>query len=251
VKVSADSGRVHGVSVMQGFGSVIARSQIRVSTDRARTPCRKHSAGAFTRKNHVSQGMPRILLLSDHAPTRLYLRSHLAIEFQVIEADTLKNAADDLKSCRAEGVLVAWEARGTQSASFIAEVRAFSRVPILYLAGQTEGDACVAVLDAGADDFTSLPCGAGELRARSRSAQRRYARGDHQPVLKLGSLTLNPVRRTVSRGERNARLTALEYRLFEALARSAPGMAVSAGELLRRVWGRRTPTGILGDCARA
>jgi two-component system, OmpR family, KDP operon response regulator KdpE len=181
--------------------------------------------------------MPRILLLSDHASTRLYLRSHLASEFQVIEAATLKSAADDLKSCWAEALLVAWEAQGTQSASFIAEVRRFSRVPILHLARQAEGDACVAVLDAGADDFIPLSCGAGELRARIRSALRRHARGDRQPVLKLGSLTLDPVRRTVSRGERTLRLTALEYRLFEALAGAVPGMAVNARELLRRVWG--------------
>jgi len=183
--------------------------------------------------------MRRILLLSDHAPTRLFLRYQLAGEFQVVDADTPERAAEHLKSCRPEALLVAWKAREGQGVSFTRGIRRFSSLPILYLATQAEADACVAVLDAGADDFIHLPCGEGELRARIRSALRRNARCDHDSALKVGGLTLDPVRRTVSRDEQDVRLTALEYWLFETLAKSVPGLALSARELLQRVWGAR------------
>jgi DNA-binding response OmpR family regulator len=187
----------------------------------------------------ASQYMWRILLLSDHEPTRLQLRFQLASEFEVIEAGTLERAADDLKSRRAECLLVAWRAPGGQSASLIGEVRRSSGAPVLYLTAQAEVDACVAALDAGADDFIALPCGAQELRARIRSALRRCRQLEKKSVLRLGALSLDFDGRTVSRAQRHLRLTALECRLLEALAEAVPGMAVSAQQLLRGAWGLR------------
>jgi len=72
-------------------------------------------------------------------------------------------------------------------------------------------------LDAGADDYLLKPFELPELAARLRAVVRRRA-GRHAPHIELGSLTIDPVGRTVSRDGRAVELTAHEYALVVAFA---------------------------------
>ena len=113
--------------------------------------------------------------------------------------------------------------------------------PILVLtAKQGEYDEAEA-LDTGADDFLSKPFSFVVLLARIRALLRRGST-PRPPVLRVGSLTLDPYRRTCERGDDAVSLTPREFALLECLMRKAldGGVAVKSW-ILEEVWGPDFP----------
>ena len=106
------------------------------------------------------------------------------------------------------------------------------RIIMLTAAGNV--DARVEGLAIGADDYLPKPFVMAELLARVRALGRRPDAAT-PPVLTAGDLTLDPAKRTATRGGRPLSLTRKEFGVLEALA-AKPGAVVSAEELLERVW---------------
>ncbi len=109
-----------------------------------------------------------------------------------------------------------------------------NKVPILLLTALTSVDDRVRGLDAGADDYLGKPFAIDELRARIRALRRRDS-GEADPVLRIGSLEMDPGRRRVTAGGRDVRLTTREFALLEVLARH-PGHVFSQDRLVESVW---------------
>lgn len=93
-------------------------------------------------------------------------------------------------------------------------------------------------LDLGADDYLTKPFSFVVLLARLRALIRRGAPA-RPAVLAVGSLTLDPARRTVARrlpaGEEPVPVTAKEFALLHFLMRNA-GAVVSKAQILENVW---------------
>jgi DNA-binding response OmpR family regulator len=113
----------------------------------------------------------------------------------------------------------------------LAERGAPSRVLMLTAAAGVEDR--VAGLSIGADDYLPKPFAFAELVARIRALSRR--RPAAPPVLNHDDLSADLARRTVTRGGRPVSLTRKEFGVLETLL-LADGAAVSAEELLDRVW---------------
>jgi DNA-binding response OmpR family regulator len=107
-----------------------------------------------------------------------------------------------------------------------------SRVLMLTAAATIEDR--VDGLGLGADDYLPKPFAFAELVARVRALFRR-AQPALPPVLERGELRLDPAQRTASRGPRRLDLGPKEFGALELLL-AAQGRAVSAEELLERVW---------------
>ena len=91
-------------------------------------------------------------------------------------------------------------------------------------------------LDAGADDYVVKPFEMAELLARLRAVARRKG-GSPGPLLSSGSLSLDPVTKTATRGDgASVALSAREYALLEALL-LRPGAILSRSELEDRIYG--------------
>jgi DNA-binding response OmpR family regulator len=89
-------------------------------------------------------------------------------------------------------------------------------VHVLVISARDGLEDRLEALNAGADDFLVKPFSLSEAMARVRALlRRRYAR--KSPVMKVADVELDPIRRTVVRGDRVIDLTALEYRLLEYL----------------------------------
>jgi DNA-binding response OmpR family regulator len=89
-------------------------------------------------------------------------------------------------------------------------------------------------LGLGADDYLPKPFQWKELVARIHALARRAGRA-RPTTLRVGDLELDPARRSVTRAGQELDLTPKEFGVLEALM-SADGAAVSAEELLQRVW---------------
>jgi two-component system, OmpR family, copper resistance phosphate regulon response regulator CusR len=116
------------------------------------------------------------------------------------------------------------------------------RTPVLLLTAKDAIEDRVLGLDSGADDYLVKPFAFEELAARIRALLRRN-RSESSGVLTIGTLEIDPDRRTVNRGGQRIELTAREYELLEYLARNHDRV-VSREMLARDVWketSRATP----------
>ncbi len=109
---------------------------------------------------------------------------------------------------------------------------------ILMLTAAGTLEDLVEGLSLGADDYLAKPFRFAELVARIRALSRR-ATPSRPPVLSHDDIELDPARRRVTRAATSIELARKEFAVLEALM-GADGAAVSAEELLERVWDENT-----------
>ncbi|WP_367043992.1 response regulator transcription factor [Streptomyces sp. Je 1-332] len=120
-----------------------------------------------------------------------------------------------------------------------------SGIPILMLTARTTEDDLLLGLDLGADDYLTKPYSPRELMARVRTLLRR-SRGTHHPVvdgaeavprvLRVGGLSVDPVRHEVTVDGRLVECTPGEFELLAALA-AEPERVFTRPQLLDRIHG--------------
>lgn len=106
-------------------------------------------------------------------------------------------------------------------------------LPVLILTAMDSVPDIVAALDAGADDYLKKPFQFSELTARLRALTRRANRS--VTTYKLADLTLDPQRRTVTRGGRKIELSGKEFALLEYMLQHA-GTTVTRTSIVEHVW---------------
>lgn len=121
---------------------------------------------------------------------------------------------------------------GDELCGQLVEAGCRSRVLMLTAAATIEDR--VNGLGLGADDYLPKPFAFAELVARIRALFRR-AQPALPPVLEHGDVRLDPARRIADRAGQPLDLGPKEFGVLEVLL-AAQGRAVSAEELLERVW---------------
>ena len=115
-------------------------------------------------------------------------------------------------------------------------LRAASEIPVILLTARTTEQDRLEGLDLGADDYVSKPFSPRELVARVRAVLRRSRPEDTEAPLEAGDLTIDPARHEVRRAGETVHLTAREFAILLALART-PGRVFSREELRERAFG--------------
>ncbi|GLH70395.1 DNA-binding response regulator [Geothrix rubra] len=181
---------------------------------------------------------PRILVVEDEPALRRFLVPTLTGQgYQVLTAATATEGLAQARSHNPDLVLLDLGLPDLDGMEVLCRLRAWSRRPIVILSARNQEHDKVRALDLGADDYLAKPFGAAELLARLRVALRRTIpteAGD--TVVAGGGLRVDLGRREVSLEGRPVHLTALEYRLLEALVRRNGRVATHA-QLLAEVWG--------------
>jgi DNA-binding response OmpR family regulator len=118
-------------------------------------------------------------------------------------------------------------------------LRGVTDVPVIIATARDDEAEIVRLLTDGADDYLVKPFSAEHLSARITAVLRRSrSRGeDDAPsgVLRVGGLTVDPLRRQAVLDGRTLDLTRREFDLLAYLARR-PGVVVARRELLSEVW---------------
>ena len=115
-------------------------------------------------------------------------------------------------------------------------LRAETAVPIIILTARAAEPDRLAGLETGADDYITKPFSPRELVARVKAVLRRTDKDGGEGTLRLGDLTLDTARLTVSRAGTPIDLTATEFELLATLARK-PGRVFTRSQLLDAVRG--------------
>jgi two-component system, OmpR family, KDP operon response regulator KdpE len=118
-------------------------------------------------------------------------------------------------------------------------LRAVSAVPVIAATARDEETEIIRTLDAGADDYIVKPFSLEELRARIGAVLRRRSTRPEGPC-RVGELTIDPMRRRVTVGDRPVQLAKKEFTLLRTLA-ADPTRVFTKAELLLEVWGFTNP----------
>jgi two-component system KDP operon response regulator KdpE len=181
---------------------------------------------------------PVILVVDDEAQIRRFLRAGFELDgFVVHQAETGAEAVRAATLRAHDLVILDLGLPDGSGAQVIERLRAWSDVPIIVLSVRSSEAEKVQMLELGADDYVVKPFSMAELLARARAALRRRRRAmSGEPVVQVGTLTIDLARRVVLRDNIRLSLTPKEYRLLQVLAQHA-GNVVTHQHLLREVWG--------------
>lgn len=119
------------------------------------------------------------------------------------------------------------------------KLRETRNIPVILLSAKSEDADKILGLTAGADDYITKPFNPSELVARVKSQIRRYtALGSIEKQsgeIVIEGLHINTENRTVKVDGEDVRLTPMEYKILELLARNRKRV-FSAEEIYRNVW---------------
>jgi DNA-binding response OmpR family regulator len=124
---------------------------------------------------------------------------------------------------------------GKSGLDLLRELRAGgNETPVLILTARGSLEERVAGLDSGSDDYLAKPFAFTELVARIKALGRR-PRSKSSPILKVGDLEFDSVKRRAKIGEHNLNLSPKETMLLELLMRHA-GQVVTRDMIAETVW---------------
>ena len=179
-----------------------------------------------------------VLVVDDEPPIRRFLRTSLAASgYRIVEAEDATRAMRLFAAESPDLVILDLGLPDKSGLELIGEIRQTSTAPIVVLSARHDERSKVEALDLGADDYVSKPFGMDELMARLRAAQRHAFQAQGElPVFVSGDLAVDLVRRHVTRGGQEVKLSPKEFDLLRHLVMHA-GKVLTHRHLLREVWG--------------
>ena len=179
-----------------------------------------------------------VLVIDDEPPILRFLRTSLAaVGHRVVTAEDAAAALATFTAEKPDVVILDLGLPDRSGFDVISEIRKHASVPIIVLSARSDERSKVQALDLGADDYIGKPFGMAELMARIRAALRhRYQAQGELPTFVSGDLSIDLVRRHVSRAGLEVKLSPKEFELLRHLVAHA-GKVLTHRHLLREVWG--------------
>lgn len=181
---------------------------------------------------------PRILVIDDEPQIHRFLAPALeAAGYEPDRADTAQAGLAAIARRAPDAVVLDLGLPDMDGKEILIRARSFYDGPILILSARDMEIEKIEALDRGADDYVEKPFSVGELLARLRVAMRHnLARQGSPAVIQAGDLTIDLIKRLVTRAGEPVRLSPREYDLLARLAEGG-GRVLTHRQLLTAVWG--------------
>ena len=126
------------------------------------------------------------------------------------------------------------------------KLRESKNIPVILLSAKSEDADKILGLTAGADDYVTKPFNPSELMARVKSQLRRYTTlgsiVKQNGEIVIDGLSINTENMVVKVDGEDIRLTPIEYRILELLAKNRKKV-FSAEEIYKSVWNEENVVG--------
>src|SRR5260221_294874 len=157
-----------------------------------------------------------VLVVDDEPPIRRFLRASLVPhDYRVVEAESGRQALEMLASERPDLVILDLGLPDIDGIEVLRRIRAASKVPVVVLSSRSDERTKVTALELGADDYVTKPFGMEELIARLRTALRHgFQEKGEEPVFSSGDLVVDQVRRRVTVGGSEVKLSPTEFAML-------------------------------------
>ena len=189
---------------------------------------------------------PTILVAEEHPATRTFLIDNLTADgYRTLEAEDRAKALALLDVEHPDLVVI--DVNG-QTLALLDAVRSASGLasridpdtPLIVLSAQADAVHRIRLLERGGDDVVAKPFAYPELRARIAAILRRTRQAPSSRLRRIGPVSIDVPGRQVRVDDQPVELSAKEYELLLALS-GDPGRVFTREELLRDVWGFRSP----------
>jgi two-component system copper resistance phosphate regulon response regulator CusR len=180
-------------------------------------------------------GSMRILVVEDEPKTGSYLKKGLAESGYVVDLAT--NGSDGLFHAREEEydlIVLDVMLPGLDGWQVVTELRKTRDTPVLFLTARDDVEDRVRGLELGADDYLVKPFAFSELLARVRTLLRRGPAREAEHI-DIADLSIDVLKRRVSRGDTRIDLTPKEFTLLHLLAHRQ-GEVLSRSLIASQVW---------------
>ncbi len=179
----------------------------------------------------------RMLLVEDDRNLRGFLKRAFKEEgYAVDTAESGDRALERALEVKYGCIVLDVMLPGRDGFSVVTELRERGvTTPILLLTARDELEARVRGLEGGADDYLTKPFDLPELLARVLALVRRARLRHQDTILSAGDITIDPLKRRVTKDSRAVDLSAREFALLEFLMRNA-GRTVSRSRIAEAVW---------------
>jgi two-component system, OmpR family, KDP operon response regulator KdpE len=180
----------------------------------------------------------RVLVVDDEPQILRFLEPALsAAGYDVLRAASGKEALRMIRVAAPDMVVLDIGLPDMDGKEVLQEARNRYSAPILMLSARDREAEKIAALDLGADDYIEKPFAIGELLARLRAACRHHAgRSVEATKVEFGGLTVDLIKRRVTKNGALVKLTPREYDVLSVLGRSQ-GQVVTHERILTAVWG--------------
>ncbi|MFI1563100.1 response regulator transcription factor [Streptomyces sp. NPDC020490] len=184
--------------------------------------------------------MASVLVVEDDQFVRSALIRHLTDAAHTVRSvGTALEALREVAHVRFDVVVLDLGLPDLDGSEALKMLRGITDVPVIIATARDDETEIVRLLNAGADDYLTKPFSAEHLSARMAAVLRRSrpAAGEapHSSVLRVGGLTVDPLRRRAELDGVRLGLTRREFDLLAFLA-GRPGVVVPRKELLAEVW---------------
>lgn len=179
----------------------------------------------------------KILVIDDEVPIRRMLRIALkSAGHEMLDADTGETGLALVARQQPDLVVLDLGLPDMDGHQVLAELRQWSKVPVIVLSVRNNDREKVRALDAGAQDYVTKPFSIEELLARIRANLRDRLPATAPCALDDGRLQIDLAQRQVLLCGEKINLTPKEYGVLSRLAQ-APGRVITQTQLLQEIWG--------------